>query len=96
MLGAPVIHILSLPRLSTPCTHPPPNNTQVEEWLRRIKCGECAAAFRDKDMDGTALSGLYRMGSDAGFLHQVLSQELGVRTLGQRLRLVEELHRLFS
>lgn len=35
-------------------------HTEVEDWLKRIKCAEFSATFREKDMDGVALSGLYR------------------------------------
>jgi len=43
-----------------------------------------------------ALSGLLRMSSDTRHVHEVLVGELGIESLGQRLRLVEELHRLFN
>ena len=43
-----------------------------------------------------ALSGLLRMSADSRHIHEVLIAELGIKSLGQRLRLIEELHRLFS
>ena len=70
--------------------------TQVEDWLKRIKCAEYCSAFRLKDMDGMALSGLLRMAIDARLVHEVLAAEFGMKSLGQRLRMVEELHKLFS
>ena len=33
---------------------------QVEDWLKKIKCGEYAEVFKAKYMDGMALSGLLR------------------------------------
>ena len=74
----------------------PPRTDQVEDWLKKIKCGEYCAAFRLRDMDGMALSGLLRMAQDSRQVHEVLVSEFDIKSLGQRLRLVEELHRLFS
>ena len=51
--------------------------------------------FREHHMDGVALSGLYRMALDARFLHETLRAEFGISQLGHRLRLIEELHKLF-
>eukprot|EP00798_Chlamydomonas_sp_ICE-L_P026552 gene26552-18320_t len=68
---------------------------EVEEWLRKIRCGECCATFRDNGIDGIALSGLHRMTTDPSYLHEALTQDLGITQLGQRLRLIEELHRIF-
>jgi hypothetical protein len=42
------------------CPAPTTPHPQVEDWLRRIRCGDYVGAFREKDMDGPALSGLYR------------------------------------
>jgi hypothetical protein len=36
------------------------------------------------------------MCADAKFTHETLVTEFGVVSLGQRLRIIEELHRLFS
>lgn len=47
-------------------------------------------------MDGMALSGLQRMATDTKFVHETLRSEFGIHQLGQRLRLIEELHRLFT
>uniref|UniRef100_A0A7S0RZL4 ADP-ribosyl cyclase/cyclic ADP-ribose hydrolase n=1 Tax=Chlamydomonas leiostraca TaxID=1034604 RepID=A0A7S0RZL4_9CHLO len=71
-------------------------HAEVEDWLKRIKCSEFVGSFREKDMDGVALSGLYRMSADAKFIHETLASEFHMVTLGQRLRVIEELHRLFS
>lgn len=69
------------------------SHMEVEEWLKRIKCSEFVGAFREKDMDGVALSGLYRMTADAKFVHDTLASEFKITVLGQRLRIIEELHR---
>jgi len=69
---------------------------QVDDWLKKIDLGRHSDAFRLKDIDGMALSGLLRMSSDTRHVHEVLVGELGIESLGQRLRLVEELHRLFN
>ena len=39
---------------------------EVEAWLVRIKCGQHAATFREKYVDGMALSGMLRYGSGRG------------------------------
>lgn len=36
------------------------------------------------------------MAADNRFLHEVLRSELGITLLGHRLRIAEELHRLFN
>lgn len=71
------------------------NVYEVEEWLKRIKCGEYVGIFREHNMDGVALSGLYRMGGDMRFLHETLRADFGVTVMGQRLRMIEELTKLF-
>ena len=38
----------------------------------------------------------FRTASDSRFVHEMLEKEFGVKHAGLRLRLVEELHRLFS
>ncbi|KAL6761002.1 armadillo-type protein [Haematococcus lacustris] len=72
------------------------SHVEVEEWLRRVRCADYVGVFREKDMDGLALSGLHRMSSDHRFTHNTLVTEFGIHSLGQRLRLLEELHHLFS
>lgn len=70
---------------------------EVAEWLQQ----ECnfseptVEVFSAKHVDGMALRGLLRMSADSRFLHEVLHLELGLDLLGQRLRLIEQLHRLF-
>lgn len=68
----------------------------MEEWLKRIKCSDYVGTFREHNMDGVALSGLYRMGSDMRFLHETLRTEFGIAVMGHRLRLIEELNKLFG
>ncbi|GFR48254.1 hypothetical protein Agub_g10119 [Astrephomene gubernaculifera] len=72
------------------------NVYEVEEWLKRIKCSDYVGTFREHNMDGVALSGLYRMGTDMRFLHETLRAEFGVVVMGHRLRLIEELNKLFG
>lgn len=60
------------------------------------RCGEYVGAFQEHGMDGMALSGLQRMATDTKFVHETLRSEFGIHQLGQRLRLIEELHRLFT
>eukprot|EP00198_Chlamydomonas_reinhardtii_P000418 XP_001689753.1 predicted protein [Chlamydomonas reinhardtii] len=72
------------------------NVYEVEEWLKRIKCSDYVGTFREHNMDGVALSGLYRMGSDMRFLHETLRTEFGIAVMGHRLRLIEELNKLFG
>ncbi|EFJ50517.1 hypothetical protein VOLCADRAFT_103968 [Volvox carteri f. nagariensis] len=72
------------------------NVYEVEEWLKRIKCADYVGTFREHSMDGVALSGLYRMGTDMRFLHETLRSEFGVTVMGHRLRLIEELNKLFG
>ena len=38
----------------------------------------------------------HRLSGDSRFVHEVLEGEFGIVHIGQRLRVVEELHRLFS
>ncbi|GFH21548.1 uncharacterized protein HaLaN_18876, partial [Haematococcus lacustris] len=35
------------------------SHVEVEEWLRRVRCADYVGVFREKDMDGLALSGLH-------------------------------------
>ena len=48
-------------------------------WLRSLGLGQCEAAFRENDIDETVLSGL---------THENL-KELGVTSLGHRLKLLD-------
>ncbi|KXZ55044.1 hypothetical protein GPECTOR_3g203 [Gonium pectorale] len=72
------------------------NVYEVEEWLKRIKCADYVGTFREHSMDGVALSGLYRMSSDMRLLHEVLRGDFGIAVMGHRLRLIEELNKLFN
>lgn len=40
--------------------------SEVEAWLVRIKCGQHTAAFREKCVDGMALSGMLRYDVEGG------------------------------
>ncbi|GLI60450.1 hypothetical protein VaNZ11_002607 [Volvox africanus] len=72
------------------------NVYEVEEWLKRIRCAEYVGTFREHNMDGVALSGLHRMGTDMRFLHETLRSEFGMGVMGHRLRMIEELNKLFG
>ncbi|GFH15683.1 predicted protein [Haematococcus lacustris] len=47
-------------RLYFPMHDPRTIPRRVEEWLRRVRCADYVGVFREKDMDGLALSGLHR------------------------------------
>ncbi|GAX76302.1 hypothetical protein CEUSTIGMA_g3747.t1 [Chlamydomonas eustigma] len=72
------------------------SSLEVEDWLKKIRCADFCDSFRSKDMDGMALCGMLRMSSDSRLMHEVLEREFGMKVLGQRLRLIEELHRLYA
>ncbi|PNH02769.1 hypothetical protein TSOC_011218, partial [Tetrabaena socialis] len=57
------------------------NVYEVEEWLKRIRCADYVGTFREHNMDGVALGGLYRMGADMRFLHETLRAEFGVTVM---------------
>lgn len=63
--------------------------------MLRCRCGEFVGAFHEHGMDGVALSGLHRMCADTKYAHETLRGDFGIASLGHRLRLIEELHRLF-
>jgi hypothetical protein len=70
---------------------------EVEDWLVRIRLGHHVGAFKKHDIDGISLSGLWRMANrDLGLYDQLVQSELQITTFGERLRLVEELGRLFE
>ncbi len=69
---------------------------EVEEWLKRVKCAEYVGVFREHCMDGVALAGLHRLSCDMQLLHKTLRTEFGMTVMGQRLRMVEELYKLFN
>ena len=72
---------------------------EVEDWLRRVKCAEYTAAFKRQGMDGMALAGLFRLASDVPYVLRLLKRDFEGEpafSVGNRLRLIEEVNRLFS
>ncbi|GAX76300.1 hypothetical protein CEUSTIGMA_g3745.t1 [Chlamydomonas eustigma] len=97
-------HSAAPSRPSTTCTTKENHNivvdkwtsADVELWLLKTKLGEYNSVFSAKHVDGMALRGLWRISSDPRYVHELLEKELGMETLGHKLKFMEELHRLCS
>jgi len=69
---------------------------EVERWLIKIKMQDHVDTFRENAIDGTALAGLWRMSHEPRLFDEVLQEHLNVTKLGERLRLLEELAKVFE
>lgn len=69
---------------------------EVGAWLEQVGCNQYAEKFATADMDGMALAGLLRLSAkEPAYCHDLLRADFGIDSIGHRLRLIEELHRLF-